>query len=201
MKDLNYLLTKYSNLYNDLTNTVYLAYKSKYLSTKYPKYCHILYNKIQNNEIPQNQNLILSKEDIEQQLKMIWFIALNNYLKNKPAISLKQYLIRISLFKLRDYMKYQLSINSLVPYENKVELPTEHINFKLDLEFVCLGNKEEPWNILYPVERYILYLFFTKELSVMQIAQRLRKDKHTISKQLKQTLIKLRSNFILEAAA
>ena len=83
-------LIKFDTIFNQLSHTAYLAYLDKDFNYSYPKYCLILFNKILSfNHSPKTKRKnILSKEDIEQQLRLIWFIAINNYYKNKPTISL-----------------------------------------------------------------------------------------------------------------
>jgi DNA-directed RNA polymerase specialized sigma subunit len=102
----------------------------------------------------------------------------------------------MSIFRLRDWLKYENHISDTEP--NGQYLPAEKIPFELDLNFVFLGADIEPWNILYPYERYIIYLHFTKEFSIMEIARKLKRNKETVSKQLETALLKLKENFMFD---
>jgi DNA-directed RNA polymerase specialized sigma24 family protein len=193
----NEVSVKHSKLFFYLLATAYKGYQLKSIPQTFPKYCRLLHQKIMSLNPTKKKQFILSKEDIEQQLRLIWWKAFNNFYQLKPKISFKSYLIRMSYFQLRDFFKKEYNIPPFI--ENYVNNIEQVLPFKLDLNFVCLGFQQEPWITLYPYERYILYLFFTKELSILEIGRRLNRDKHTIDKQLKSILNKLKQDITLES--
>lgn len=134
-----------------------------------------------------------TRDDIIQQLRLIWFELFNKYNKTKPKIHIRQYLIRCSVWAIRDWMIKDMSIVSSF----KVKDAEDHFSlsepeFKLDLHFLFYGSDYELIKHLSPYHRYLLYLIYTKDQSILEVASKIQKDRSIVSKDFKVLLQKLK---------
>lgn len=182
------ILVKYQDLFDFTVNAALYAYRDEPLPDGYPRWAHILHYQIVAGDL----SSALSKEDIEQELLIIWWNAFETYKRTRPDVKLKRYLIRMGCFILRPIIERQVR----VPTHEKEALELNVIewqsDFKLDLKFVINGSEEQPWCILTPYERYLLYVHFTCNVSLFEIARMLRRDIDTMQKHMKCILKRLK---------
>lgn len=151
------------------------------------RYALVLYDEIKN--IP---SLPLEVCDIEQELRLCWVIFVRKYNDRKPEITLRQYLLRRSIWALRDWYKHVQKPSSeshrVGRDSGKQEFP-----FKLDTRFLVEGSDLFPFTLLTPYQRYILYLKYKENKSISQIAKLVIKTRKTVSLELRRLLKNLRS--------
>lgn len=129
--------------------------------------------------------------DIVQELSVIWLKAIKNYKKSKPNCNIRQYLIRMSVWGLRDWLQRESNIQMTAPIEEQEE--QEEQPFTLDLPFLLYGSIYQPLQALTDYERYLIYLKYVDGKHIFEIAEHLQKDRSIVSKQLYAIHDKLRS--------
>lgn len=143
----------------------------------------------------EDSSFSLEKEDVRQQLNMIWIDCYNSYyLKpKKPNIGFKKYVQRVSTWRLRDWVKKKVHKETVEFTEESFPvLQAEPIPFKIDLAFVAKGNEGALFEELSLEERYVLYLKYNLDKSIVEIGKILQKDRLTVSTHLDLVLDKLR---------
>lgn len=150
------------------------------------RYALVLYDEIK--DIPVTTPLEV--EDIEQELKLYWFIFVEKYHQSKPEITLRQYLLRRSIWALRDWYRWSMkpSGTSIQKKYSKEEFP-----FKLDVHFLIRGCDVHPFSLLSPYQRYILYLRYKEKKSITKISKLVIKTRKTVSLELRRIIKFLRS--------
>ena len=124
---------------------------------------------------------------------MAWLEAKAAYTKNKPKDNtLKGYLIRHTIWKMRDWLIAQTRVVKEYPY---YYFSKEQSRFVLDLSFLIKGTKIFPFSKLNPYERYLIFLRFREERTIVEIAYIIQKHRCNISKDLYHTIDKLRRLF------
>lgn len=130
------------------------------------------------------------KEDISQQLALLWLEYNKEYDIRKPHVSRRRYLIWRSIWGLKDWLRNELKLHD-IPVDPWT-LPKEPRQ-KIDVHFLVAGSKNYPFSLLSPYERYLLFLRFYKDLSLVEMASLMKKSTPTVRKQLTQVIQKLRS--------
>jgi DNA-directed RNA polymerase specialized sigma24 family protein len=124
----------------------------------------------------------IDPEDIKQELYLIWIKAIRNYDKTNPPVSKKQYLIRMSVWGLRDWLIKEshtpLYCSDIEYNEEKDRLP-----FTLDLYFLLVGD-EKIFSCLTSYERHLLFLTYVEGKQAIHIAKHLQKDRSIIRRHL-----------------
>jgi hypothetical protein len=124
----------------------------------------------------------LCKADCDQELRLLWLEYYYQFRQRgtKPS-KLKNYLLRRSIWGLRDWLRKEARVLS----RDKYSYPTDETENRLDLQWLVKGP-------LAPYERYVLYKLYREGLSESQLAKQLRRDWATISRVHKGALGTLR---------
>lgn len=135
----------------------------------------------------------IEDDDIVQELSLIWLKAIKNYHKSKPNCNIRQYLIRMSVWGIRDWLQREANIPLSGPRKEPEE--EQEYPFALDLSFLLYGSIYEPLQDLTDYERNLIYLKHVEGKHIFEIAEHLQKDRSIISRQLTAVYEKLRSRF------
>ncbi len=185
------VLENFKDLFDDLVDMTYDTYWDQEL---YPKNKSLLALHGNLKELFQNKkrNLDLTKEEIEQQLALLWLGYDKQYYskKIKPTSSIKGYLTYRSIWGIRDWLKYELNILKEYAYSFPEEDPI--YEFKLDLNFLIKGVNYNLLANLSPYERYLIFLKFNEDKNLKEIAKIVQKDSRMIKKHLNSILYKLK---------
>ena len=183
-------LVQYPKIFNSLTEAAWLAYTEQELPSGYPSYAKALYNDLWAIQRAKPVSLILSKEDIEQELYMIWHEASTTFNQKKTKYKYRSILIGRGLFGLRYYLTKEMQIQTTVPKVlQEIEDPPP---FDFDLQWLLFGTDQQPLCILDGFERELLYLRVQEKLSYKEIAKRLqRSDIESIRLGLERILFRL----------
>lgn len=134
----------------------------------------------------------LDREDIEQELRLLERKYLQSFSKKRRKHTLKEFVLQCCIFGMRTWFHQQLSsvshgVESPMPVETCV------LEFQLDLRFLLHGTDYWPLCNLSPYERYLIFLRFKEDKSIVEIAYIVQKHREVISKQLRSILNRLRS--------
>jgi DNA-directed RNA polymerase specialized sigma24 family protein len=153
-------------------------------------YTSYLYQTILEVSRTSSHHFRLYPEDIEQQLRVIWLEAIQSFEKSHPRIKLRQYLIRMSIWGLRDWLRKEGHVVLIGPNwpDTWPNIPI----FSLGLGFLSLGSDWAPLASLTPYERYLIYLQFVDDKSILQISRIVQRDRHSISEDIEAILAKIR---------
>lgn len=168
---------------NAINGTKYEYYKDNYL---YRLICSM--NKIS----------CIDDSDVVQQLYLIWLKAIKNYRISKPNIRIRRYLIRMSVWGIRDWLQAESNIPLSGPRKEPEE--EQDYPFTLDLSFLLYGSTYHPLQGLTDYERYLIYLKYVEGKHIFAIADHLQRDRGLVSKQLTTIHNKLRSRFNEDAS-
>jgi len=113
---------------------------------------------------------------------------------NKPRTSKKAFLIRVSIWKLRDWYTKEIKLSQPVFMTNYLEPKEEyHLPFKLNLKFLFHGTSFFPLSTLSSYERYLIFLRYKENKTLQEIADIVQKQRKVVAKHIKNTIYKLRS--------
>lgn len=133
---------------------------------------------------------IIDKYDLAQQLQLIWLKAKLAYKNSECSNSCyESYLIRLSVWGIRDWIIKQVHIVTTYPY---YYFTKESPRFLLNLNFLMHGTKIFPYSELSPYERYLIFLHFRDERTIVEIAYIVQKNRNDVAQCLHQTIEKLR---------
>lgn len=179
-------LQLYRREFNSLVAAVRSASLGEEPSHK-TKYSIVLYDEIK--DVPVTAPLEVA--DIEQELRLYWFIFVQKFHQSKPEITLRQYLLRRSIWALRDW--YHWAMKPAGPSHVKGKTLKNEFPFKLDILFLVEGSDLHPFSLLTAYQRYILYLKYKEKKSTSAIASMVLKTRKTVSLELRRTIKFLRS--------
>jgi len=131
----------------------------------------------------------LDREDVSQKLWEVWVRLFRSYQDKKTTdMGLRSYLLSLSVWKLEKWLRRESSCpaHALPTYEEKEP-------FALDICFLIRGTDFWPLSILTPYERYLIFLKFKEEKSIVEIAEMTQQTRQTVSTHLRRVLRKLRS--------
>jgi len=141
----------------------------------------------------------IDKRDIEQQLALLWLEWHRQYREKKPRTDLKNYLLRRSVWGLRDWLRREMAGSkgfSLATLKANSR-QNKHI---LDLYWLLKGDTEDgPLYMLKAYERYLLYLRHVCGYTIGEIAERVFKSRGTVRLSLVKIISKIRSYSNAEA--
>ena len=148
--------------------------------------------------------LPLSKKEIRQELFAMWVQFSKEFEENKPKIHLRQYLLRRSIWALRDWISGQCNQQFLpltfAPGATQEDM-TPDFGFILDYKFLVYGTGWYPLCLLSPYERYLVFLKFVEEKSIVEISYIVQKDRLTVKKQLDEIIEDFRSKLNVHQTA
>lgn len=140
------------------------------------------------DSIDSKRNIL--KEDIIQQLSMMWIEYNSEFDQRNLKMPRKEYLIWRSIVGLKDWLRKELRMQ-LQQQELITLLPVEPEQ-KIDVHFLVSGSNIYPFSLLSPYERYVLFLRFYKDMNIKEIASLMNKSRPTVHKHLTQIIEKLR---------
>lgn len=182
------IFQKYQKEFREMSDGVFDIYQNIYSGTE----SHLNY--LKNNTTTQRSIYSLNREDLNQQLKLIWLELEQQFELNQPKVSLKTYLIRMSTWIIRDWFNHEMKIL----YTQNLEPPPEELPFNINIQFLYLGSDWYPLSNLTTYERYILYLKYNKEMTIQEIAFKLKRDRGLVGIQLHSILNKIRSRIYVK---
>lgn len=155
---------------------------------QYKKSLLNIYYTLTKIQIPINIRLDLELEDLKQELSLKWIEWYRKFQNQKHhKTSLRDYLYQCSKFGLETYFISQFFVQ-VDSFQQSSQLSTQPLC--LDLKFLVQGSSL--FSELLPFERYLLFLKYKQEKSIIDIAYTVQKDKGTVRKQLTQTMSTLR---------
>jgi hypothetical protein len=137
-------------------------------------------------------NMYPSREDMEQQLYLLWLVFFASYARSKPDVDIEKYLLMRSVWAMRDWVWQQMRVMTTNGGLNG-EVPG--YGFTLDMRFLMFGSGFYPLSELSPYERYLIFLRFSHDQSIEEMSKTLHKSRHVVGKQLNKTITKLRRNW------
>ena len=167
----NNIIDKYYTDFHLLVETAWRAYNHKSLTNR-KKYLLEWGNMIR--DIPRRNRWKIDRKDIEQQLYLLWVKYHKDYLCDKQVSHIRSYLIRRSMWGLRDWLTLQANVVEKNNPSESFEREDKQMSL-LDI----FGGRED----LTIYERYILYLY-TNNYTINHISDILGKHRNTISKEL-----------------
>ena len=178
---------KYSDDFEELVDAVYQTYLGK------PPLVHRkdligLIKEVEELARKARDSLNLSRDEIEQELACMWVYFIKSYRKSNPKLHIRQYLIRRSVWGLRDWIRKESGVLYRAPTSTPEKVP----GFQLDFSFLINGETWPPLVSLTAYQRYLIYLKFVEEKDILRIAEHLQKDRHVVSRQLEETLQTIR---------
>lgn len=182
------LFIKYSDDFRRLVNAVYETYIGYPPEESRKDISRVIYEADTLARLyPYSFNI--EKEDVEQELRLMWLRFYKSYYKNEVHITLRQYLIRRSAWGLRDWLTSQkhTSRGTYLGFFKE-----ERPKISLNLEFLLNGESWLPLTCLSAHQRYLIYLKFVEDKDILGIANHLQKDRHVISRQFKETINSIR---------
>jgi len=191
------VLKRFENEFNELVSVTYDSYWERKVFPK-DKFSVVLRDTITNALINKKRTFDLTKEDLEQQLALLWLSYYKQYnsKEDKPETSLKSYIIRRSIWGLRDWLKYEVSViteNFMIP---ETEVPESE--FKIDLAFLFHGVEFTLLKDLSPYERYIIFLKFKEDKSILQMSHILQKDRRMVKSHFDSIIKRIKESYYNE---
>ena len=183
------------NFQDDFTELVRVTYNTYWDLPVYPKkkFSTVLQTFL--IEILKGRELTfdLTKEDLEQELSLLWLSYYKQYTSatSKPDTSLKNYILRRSLWDIRDWIKHHLNIVTVHSVDPE---PANGIGFKIDLMFLLKGTEINLLKNLSPYERYLIFLKFKEEKSILQMSYILQKDRRVVKNHFDLVINKIKEN-------
>lgn len=173
------IFTKYGEEFETLVRTAWRAYTGIFVeSESSPGYSRGLSEAIR--VIPKTAlRRGVEEEDLRQQLSLFWILYHDQFRKNRPRSRLRSYLLRRSIWGLRDWLRendlLRPSDDSLGSTEGRQETPEVNFSWILETDLPLTA-----W------EKYLVYLKYAQEKSINEIAQILQKDRKTIRTRLEE---------------
>ena len=186
------VLERFEYEFNELVNVTFDTYWELNALPK-EKFSTILHKTLLESMGDKKRSFYLTKEELKQHLSLLWLTYYKQYnLKDKkPETSLRSYILRRSIWGIRDWLKYELSI---VTEEFRTEEEESEIGFKIDLMFLLQGAECVLLRELSPYERYIIFLKFKEEKSILQMSRILQKDRRVIKNHFDSIILKIKEN-------
>lgn len=140
----------------------------------------------------------LSKEDLKQELRTLWLSYQRQYQINEyeSDITLRSYIIRRSVWDLRDWIKRHVNVVSVDPTLELEQEDENILEFKLDLMFLLKGTSYGPLKHLCGYERYIIFLKFKEEKSILEMSKILQKDRRIVKKHFDLIIEKIKESYL-----
>lgn len=133
----------------------------------------------------------LDREDVAQSLAEIWMSLLDSYKKSTTTdMGLRSYLLTLSIYRLRDILRKHARTGTVFHLE-----PQQTYPFNLNLEFLLKGTDYWPLSTLNAYERYLIFLKFREEKTIVEIADIVQLSRQMVSKHIYTVICKLRRNY------
>ena len=174
---------KYSDDFEELVDAVFKAYMGR-PPVVLRKDLTGLLKEVESLARKPSSSLNLSRNEIRQELACMWVSFIRSYRRSSTKLHIRQYLIRRSIWGLRDWIRKESRILRKAPASTPKEVPV----FRLNFSFLLEGETWPPLAILTAYQRYLIYLKFVEDKDILRIAQHLDKDRHVVSRQLNEAL-------------
>lgn len=187
----------YHEEYNMLVDTMHRAISSRspvlYLEAPWVENFYYTISDIRNES---ESDYIITEEEIRAQLSYMWIDFVSQYNERTPNVHIKRYLISRSVWGLRDWYRYQMNICTQ-DYSPGLTLPATQeeevdVGFRLDVGFLLFGTYFFPLSELTPYERYIIFLKYREEKTILEIARIVQKSSSHVKRVLHSTTNKLK---------
>ena len=185
------VLERFEYEFNELVDVAYNTYWEGDVLLK-EKFSVVLHDTLVRSLDTKKRTFQLTKEDLKQHLSLLWLTYYQQYRSKKPETSIKGYLLKRSIWGLRDWLSYETNIvtecyNPITPeYESE---------FKIDLIFLLEGTDYSFLKELSPYERYIIFLKFKEEKSILQMSRILQKDRRVVKNHFDSIILKIKENY------
>jgi len=186
------ILERFEYEFNELVNITYDTYWELNPLPR-EKFSNILCETLKTSLMGKERSFDLSKEDLKQHLSLLWLSYYRQYQSKKPETSLKGYILRRSIWGIRDWLSYEMNIVTEF-YDPDLKEENFDFGFKLDLIFLLQGSDFNFLKGLSPYERYIIFLKFKEEKSILQMSHILQKDRRVIKNHFDSIILKLKEN-------
>lgn len=127
--------------------------------------------------------------DVKQEFYLIFLEAERSYDKRKPKATFQSYAARRVAWGMRDYLIRTSKIVTTYPYYYFTE---EKPEFIIDLNFLLYGTGIYPLSELSPYERYLIFLRFREDKSILEISTIVQHNWLTVNTRLDAAIDKLR---------
>jgi hypothetical protein len=188
------VLERFKNEFNELVDITYNTYWD---SDAFPKekYSVILHDTLVESLDNRERTFNLTREDLKQHLSLLWLTYYKQYNSKdkKPETSLRSYMIRRSIWGIRDWLKYETNIVT-EEYNPSFEKELES-DFKIDLMFLLDGTGSVFLRELSPYERYLIFLKFKEDKSILQMSNILQKDRRVVKNHFDSIISKIKENY------
>lgn len=185
-----WLREKYRQDFEEIVDLVWNIYNKRPV---FPEHTHLraLKDHLLESQRKHSNNFVIQKEDVSQQLSLLWLGYEKKWKQKQTHVSLRHYLIQCSPFGMRTWFNRQIS----VPLHGTPPTPSETrtSEFQLDLGFLRDGTSYWPLCNLSPYERYLIFLKFSEDKSIVEMTYTVQRHREVVSKQLRQILNRLRS--------
>lgn len=187
------VLQRFENEFNELVTVAYDTYWELGVLPR-NKFSIVLQNTIAQALADKRRTFDLTREDLEQQLTLLWLSYYKQYnsKESKPDTSLKSYMIRRSIWGLRDWLRYEVNVTTeeyTIP-----EIEEAESEFKIDLMFLLYGVEFVLLKDLSPYERYIIFLKFKEDKSILQMSRILQKDRKVVKSHFDSIIERIKEN-------
>jgi len=190
------IFQRYEKEFKELVDAAYKVTRKRTLDTD-NTFAHALAGMMR--KIKNTRKVRIDRRDIEQQLALLWLEWHRQYHVKKPKTHLKNYLLRRSVWGLRDWLRREmtgprsLSLQALMANSKE----NKHL---FDLYWLLNGDKEDgPLHMLTPYERYLLFLRHVCGLTIDETAQIVHKCNRVVRVTLIEIISKIRSSTNAEA--
>jgi len=141
--------------------------------------------------IEELNNICIDNElaDIKQEFFLLYIQYENKFDQRPQKSSFKSYITRRVTWGIRDWLVQRSQVVNHYSYYYFIE---EKPEFVLDLNFLLHGTKIFPLSALSPYERYLIFLHFREEKSILEISRIVQHTRKTVQKRLDTALLKLR---------
>lgn len=144
----------------------------------------------------------IEKEDIRQQLRYLWLKQLESFRGKKKDYLVRDHLLSCTPWGMKTWYYQEVigmsqsndpETECLYPYQT-IPSPSDLMEYLLKLEpSFFVQDPPFPFCALTPYEKYLIYLQYQGEKTIVDIAYIVQKDRGVVSRQLKKIHTKLRS--------
>lgn len=131
---------------------------------------------------------MIERAEVEQQLRCMWVEFVKAYKESKPDCHIKQYLLRMSVWGLRDWLMRESCTLRALPQEIHWK-DSDYFSMSL---FVLGPHEKGAFVDLTLFEKYLIALRYIDKKTILEIAKILQQERHTVSRKLNSAVDKIR---------
>ena len=185
------IIDKYKSDFDELVDTLIDGYYHRPLAIQ-KEHLRFLRNSLKEKR----SRVPLERDDVVQELSIKWIQFEKKFNKTKPKIHIRQYLRRRSVWFLRDWFNRQMKKITLHPIYEEDSFINNTAPFTLSLRFLLYGTSYRFLSDLSPYERYLIFLRYKLDRTILEIAYAVQKDDITIERHFKKIFNKIRSKHV-----